>query len=115
MVARRYLFVVVAVAALLVGGLVTFWLLNLPPSSLLPIQQKPEQAPQKVYDYYVIIDDENGRTLMHVPLVASVGDELITEENKRYRVVRVEENRAYAQFVENVDLQKYRQEENKKK
>ncbi len=114
MVAKRQLFIVIAVAALLVGGLVAFGLLHLLPLGLLPIQQKPEQAPQKAHDYYIIIDEENGRTLMTVPIVASVGDELITDENKRYRVVRVEENRAYARFVENVDLQKYRQEEKKK-
>lgn len=110
--AKRRLFI--AVAALLVGGIAAFWLLHLLPSSLLPIQQKPEQAPQKAYDYYVIVDAADDRTLMYVPLVVSVGDELITEENKRYRVERVEENRAYARFVENVDIQKYKQEPKKK-
>ncbi len=114
MVAKRRLFIVAVVAAVMVGGLVAFWLLHLLPLNILPIQQKPEQPPQKVYDYYLIYDDENGRLLMHVPLVVSVGDELISEENKRYRVVRIEENRAYARFVENVDLQKYRQQEKKK-
>lgn len=104
---------IIAVVALAVGGVAAFGLLHLLPLSFLPIQQKPEQAPQKVHDYYIIVDIEDERTLMYVPLTVSVGDELITEENKRYRVERVEENRAYARFVENVDLQKYKQEQKK--
>jgi hypothetical protein len=78
------------------------------PLNILPIQQKPEQPPQKAYDYYLIIDVESGRTLMYVPLMVNVGDEVLSEENKRYQVVRVEENRAYARFVEHVDLEKYK-------
>lgn len=82
--------------------------LHLLPLNILSVQQKPEQAPQKVYDYYIIIDEQDGKTLMYVPLVVSVGDELISEENKYYRVVRIEENRAYARFVKDVNLEKYK-------
>jgi len=46
---------------------------------------------------------------MYVPLVVSVGDELISEDNRYYRIVRIEENRAYARFVRDVNLEKYRQ------
>jgi hypothetical protein len=108
-VAKRRIFILIA--ALLVGGVATYLLLNMPLLNLLPIQQKPEQAPQKVYDHYVILEEETDRMLMYVPLVVSVGDELITEENKRYQVVRIEENRAYARFVENVGIPKDGQEE----
>ncbi|HMM23146.1 MAG TPA: stage II sporulation protein P [Selenomonadales bacterium] len=83
--------------------------LHLLPLNILSIQQKPEQAPQKVYDYYLIIDETDNQTLMYVPLVVSVGDEVITEENKRYQIVKVEENRAYARFVEYVDIKQYQQ------
>lgn len=113
MVAKRRLFILVA--ALLVGGVATYLLLNMLPLNLLPIQQKPEQAPQKVYEHYVILEEETDRMLMYVPLVVSIGDELITEENKRYEIVRIEENRAYARFVENVGLPKDGQEEKKEK
>lgn len=111
MVAKRRLFI--AIAALLAGGIAVYLLLHLLPSGLLPIQQKPEQAPQKAYDHYIVLEADTGRTLMYVPLVVSVGDELITEENKRYRIERVEENRAYARFVEHIDIEKYKQEEKK--
>jgi hypothetical protein len=100
----------VLAVALVLGGATLWGAISYLPLNILPIQQKPEQAPQQVYDYYQIIDVESGETLMYIPLVASVGDELLTEENKRYQVVRVEENRAYARFVEYVDIEKYKQQ-----
>ncbi|WP_425059775.1 hypothetical protein SCACP_03830 [Sporomusa carbonis] len=78
------------------------------PLNIFSVQQKPEQAPQKVYDYYIIMDEDTGETLMYVPLVVSVGDELISEKNKRYRVVKVEGNQAYARFVEDLNLEQYK-------
>ncbi len=113
MVAKRRLLILVAV--LLVVGIAVYLLPGMLPLNLLPIQQKPEQAPQKVYDHYVILEEETDRMLMYVPLVVSLGDELITEENKRYEIVRIEENRAYARFVENVGIPKNGQDEKKKK
>lgn len=105
MFSKRRIFIVAGI--LLLAGIVTFSVANLFPFSIFPSQQKPEQVPQKVYDYYMIIDEETNKTLMYVPFTVHVTDEVISEENKRYQVVRVEENRAYARFVENVDLQKY--------
>jgi hypothetical protein len=95
-------------AGLLLAAAVIYAAVSLLPLSILPIQQKPEVPPQKAYDYYLIIDVESDRTLMYVPLLVHVGDEVISEENKRYQVVRIEENRAYARFVENVDIEKYK-------
>ncbi|SMC43961.1 hypothetical protein SAMN04488500_10331 [Sporomusa malonica] len=37
---------------------------------------------------------------MQISVPPTVGDELVTDTNKRYTVVKVEENRAYARFVE---------------
>lgn len=71
---------------------------------LFPVQQKPENSSQRVYDYYMILDEANGQTLMYVPLIAQVGDQVLSEENKLYVIVRVEENRAYARFVKDVEL-----------
>ncbi len=105
MVLKRRL--VIIMATILLGGIVTWSILYLLPLNILSIQQKPEQAPQKVHDYYLIIDENSGETLMYVPLVVSIGDEVITEANKRYRIVRVEENRAYARFVEDINIKKY--------
>jgi len=102
---KRRLYIIISIV--LMSGITIFGLVRLLPSDMLQIQQKPEQGPQKRYPYYQIIAAEDQRTLMYVPVVVTVGDELITEDNKRYQVVRIEENRAYARFVENVPLKKY--------
>lgn len=107
---RRILMIIGAIALCAVIAALGF--LHMLPLNILSVQQKPEQAPQKVYDYYLIIDEQDGHTIMYVPLVVSVGDELISEENKYYQIVRIEENRAYARFVKNVDLEKYKQKSN---
>ncbi|MDF2565089.1 MAG: hypothetical protein K0Q53_1484 [Massilibacillus sp.] len=59
---------------------------------------------QKKYDYYDISDEADQKNLMRIPVVVNIGDELITEDNKLYRVTRIEENHAYAAFIRNVKL-----------
>lgn len=76
------------------------------PHYLFPVQHKPEKSTQRVYDYYLIIDEADGHTIMYVPLIAQIGDEVLSEENKLYTIVRIEENRAYARFVKDVPLNK---------
>lgn len=98
---RLYL---IAGALLLIGAIAISSVHLLPLQNFLLIQQKPEQTPQKVYDYYIIIDEESGNHLMYVPLVVGIGDEVLSEDNKLYRVVRVEENQAYARYVKDVKL-----------
>ncbi|MPN62823.1 hypothetical protein SDC9_210576 [bioreactor metagenome] len=102
---------------LLITGIITLCavivalgFLHLLPLNIFSIQQKPEQAPQKVYDYYLIIDEQSDQTIMYVPLVVSIGDEVISDENKYYEIVRIEENRAYARFIKLIELDKYQQE-----
>jgi hypothetical protein len=102
---RRYK---VLAAVILVCTILIFSLLHLLPLNIFPIQQKPEPEPQKAYDYYFILDEADGRSLMYVPLAVNIGDEVLTEENKLYKVVKIEENRAYARFVEDVNLDKYK-------
>lgn len=98
-------------AGFLVAVLLLFLVISqLFPLNLLSVQQKPNQLPQQLHDYYVIIDEATGVELMYVPLVVSSGDEVITENDKRYTVVRIEENRAYARFVEDVS---YKQDQRK--
>jgi stage II sporulation protein P len=89
-------------------AVVTVGVLHYVPLNIFSVHQKPEQTPQKVYDYYNIIEEDTGEILMYVPLVVSVGDELISENNKRYKIVKVEENQAYARFVENLNLELYK-------
>ncbi len=86
---------------------VTVGVIHYVPLTMFSTQQKPEQTPQKIYDYYTILDEDTNEVLMYVPLVVSVGDELISEQNKRYKIVKVEENQAYARFVENLNLELY--------
>ena len=88
------------------GGAVLFYAAS--PWPLLRIQPKPLQPPQKVYDYYLIIHEQTGETLMYVPLVVAVGDEVITEQNQRFRIIRLEANRAIARYIENIDMSKYK-------
>ncbi|MDF2635640.1 MAG: hypothetical protein K0R78_2514 [Pelosinus sp.] len=88
-------------------SILIFSFLHLIPLNIFSIQQKPE--PQKVYDYYFILDETDGRSLMYVPLVVNIGDEVLTEENKLYKVVKIEENRAYARFIKDINLDKYKQ------
>ena len=105
MVRKRRLVVIIGI--IILSSVILAGINHLYPFNLFIRQQKPEQAPQKAYDFYLVVDVETDRTLMYVPVVVSVGDEVITEENKRYQVVRVEENRAYARFVENINLEQY--------
>nr|WP_092073734.1 stage II sporulation protein P [Dendrosporobacter quercicolus]NSL47944.1 stage II sporulation protein P [Dendrosporobacter quercicolus DSM 1736]SDM66388.1 hypothetical protein SAMN04488502_106149 [Dendrosporobacter quercicolus] len=102
MLKRRLL--LIAGALLLIGCIAVSSIHLLPLENFLLIQQKPEQTPQKVYDYYIIVDEETGNHLMYVPLVVGIGDEVLSEDNKLYQVVRVEGNQAYARFVRDVDL-----------
>ncbi|MGL5513964.1 MAG: stage II sporulation protein P [Sporomusa sp.] len=94
---------------LLIAFILTIGVFHYIPLSLFSIQQKPEQPLQKKYVNYTIYEEETGEILMYVPLVVSVGDELISENNKRYKIVKVEENQAYARFVENLNLEQYKQ------
>ena len=107
MLKRRYLFIIIG---FLISLLFAFSFLHILPLNLFSVQQKPTPQSQKIYDYYIIIDEVDNHSLMYVPLVVNIGDEVLTEENKRYKVVRIEQNRAIARFVENVKL-----EESKKK
>lgn len=93
-----------------IGSLIVFSIILLisfipsAPHYLFPVQQKPEKSTQRVYDYYLIIDEADGHTIMYVPLIAHIGDEVLSEENKLYTIVRIEENRAYARFKKNMQL-----------
>lgn len=99
---RRHLFITIGI---LLGLLFAFSLLHILPLNLFSVQQKPTPEPQKIYDYYIIVDEADNHSLMYVPLVVNVGDEVLSEENKRYKVVRIEQNRAIARFVEDVKLE----------
>lgn len=96
------IFAVIALIAITAGYYV--------PLSLFPVQQKPEQAPPKVYDYYIVVEENTNEVLMYVPLVINVGDELVSEQNKRYKIVKVVENYGYARFVENLNLELYKKD-----
>lgn len=68
--------------------------------------KKSEQMPAKpAYEYYIIQDEATGNTLMYVSVVTvNIGDELVVDNGKWYRVVRVENNIAYArQFEKQLD------------
>jgi hypothetical protein len=78
------------------------------PLTMFSVQPKPEQTPQKIYDYYIIVEEDTKEVLMYVPIVVNVGDELVSDQNKRYKIVKIEENQAYARFVEDLNLELYK-------
>lgn len=78
------------------------------PLTMFSVQPKPEQAPQKIYDHYIVVEEDTKEVLMYVPIVVNVGDELVSDQNKRYKIVKVEENQAYARFVEDLNLELYK-------
>lgn len=85
------------IAGILIGIIVSFFIYYyIIPAFLYPPQQKPELPPKE--PYYIIIDNETGKTLTYVTSVrVSVGDEYISEDGHRYVISKVEQNRAYAQ------------------
>lgn len=67
-----------------------------------------DKQPAQAYDYYYIYAEEDGRELMRVPVDVSANDELITEDNKRYKVIKVEGNKGVARYVEDVNIEQYK-------
>ena len=62
--------------------------------------KKPVPAEEAKYDYYEILDEATGESLMYVSVVnVTTGDELLVED-RWYVVVRVNGNRAYARQFE---------------
>ena len=68
------------------------------------INEKPVQT----YDYYYIYAEEDGRELMRVPITISVDDELITEDNKRYKIISVQGDKGIARYVEDINIEQYK-------
>lgn len=94
-----------AVIALIAAGIVYYI-----PFTWFSVQQKPEPAPPKVYDYYIIVEETTNEVLMYVPIVINIGDELVSEQNKRYKIVKIEKNYGYARFVEDLNLELYKKD-----
>ena len=60
---------------------------------------RPYPQPMK-YSYYKIVDQANGKPLMYISSgPVGPGDKLITEDNRRFVVVKVVGNKAYAKCV----------------
>lgn len=77
------------------------------PHSFHELTALPRQLiglPQLVYPYYFIYEEKSGHHLMTVSVVVTVGDELLCEHNQLYRIVRLEQNKAYARYVRDLAL-----------
>jgi len=61
---------------------------------------------------YVSFVDENGLTVYITGWETQVGDQCITENNKRFEVVSIEGEIAYVKFIGEVDLSQYKQSNN---
>lgn len=97
-----WLFRLIALILLWIGVWSLFY-----PQTFHDLTSVPRQVlglPQFVYPYYFIYEEKSGHHLMTVSIVVSVGDELITEQNQLYRVVRMDENKAYARYIRDLSL-----------
>lgn len=98
---KRLSILILGILALLIGVAVLVFIL---PFKGFGVSQKPEQP----YEYYYIYAEEDGRELMRVPITINIGDELITEDNKRYKVIKVDGAKGIAQYVETISLEEYK-------
>ena len=92
---RRSTWVFLLLAAILLFGIIKYLVPAITPAP----QPKPEPiVEERVYEYYILIDEATGEVLGHVSSVkVTTGDEYVSGQNKRYVVTKVEENRAYLQ------------------
>lgn len=78
--------------------------------NILPLERRTipyaasDPTADKRYAYYTITDESGALELMRVPLLVQIDDEVLADDNKLYRVVRIEEDRAYAKFIRQVKL-----------
>jgi hypothetical protein len=79
------------------------WALLFSTCGILPgvARAEEELAPPS----YMVVVDEGGRPVSSTCHILRLGDELLTSDNRRYRIVRVEKYRAVARLVaqENLD------------
>jgi hypothetical protein len=99
---RPLSFFLIAFIAFLIGIAI---IVNLIPLKGFGVYQKPEQ---EAHEYYYIYAEEDGRELMRVPVAVSIDDELITDDNKRYKIVKTEGNKGIARYVETVNMDEYK-------
>lgn len=55
--------------------------------------------PLEQHQYFQIIDQDTGKTLTYVSVTVSKGDEYITGDDRRYVIVRLSGNKAYARYT----------------
>lgn len=96
--------VLIAFIAFAFGAVISLYCLSTPKEA--DINPNPAQ----IYDYYYIYAEEDGRELMRVPLAVNIDDELITEDNKRYKVIKVDGDKGIARYVEDVNIERYKPE-----
>ena len=76
---------------------------------LLGTIMTPTYAQSPAENGYVSFVDENGSTVYITGWETQVGDQCITENNKRFEVVSLEGGIAYVKFIGEVDLSQYGQ------
>jgi hypothetical protein len=101
---RRFLMKIILMAA---SAAIILSVYTVYSPGFMPPLTKPEQN-KAAYAYYLIIDEATGKHLMYVPVLVHIDDEVLTEDNRIFKIVKIEENRAYARFVKNINLEKYK-------
>lgn len=72
----------------------------------LPAAPRPVRAEEERRSgYYTMVDNETGQVICRTGMVIYPGDQYLTGNNLLYRVVRLEDNTAYAKFLGREELQ----------
>lgn len=58
-------------------------------------------------EWSTVYDEGTGKAIWYTGWLVEPGDEFITEDNKRYEIIRSEGNNAWARFKENVNITAY--------
>ncbi len=64
-------------------------------------------AEERDEGYFTIKDKETGEIIFETARYVYVGDEYLNEDNKLYRVIEIEQDTGFAEFVEEIDLSEY--------
>jgi stage II sporulation protein P len=79
----------------------------------LPVEAAKLRFGEKKLEWSTIYDEQTNAVVWYTGWQVEPGDEFLTEENKKYEVVRAEGNNAWARYVQTIKLSAYLPKEEK--
>ncbi|MCX7779823.1 MAG: stage II sporulation protein P [Negativicutes bacterium] len=76
-------------------------------ASLLILAMSPAMASERYDGVFFTIVDENGNVVYMTGRHVKIGDQCITENNKRFEIIRIEGDTAHAKYIGDVNLSQY--------